>query len=372
MRAEKKIRNSYFPKWFLIKLSVALLITSSLIIVPAACKKEQEEVVKEVVRPVKLMTIGSGGAAFKRTFTGKVRASQRVDLAFQVSGPLIELPVEEGQRVEKDQLIARILPRDFETELEKAKARAIETEQNFQRYKNLYAKRLVAKAEYDKYKSQRDIARARQDEAQHALEDTYMRTPFAGVIAKRYVENFEEVKAKQAIVSLQDLTNVEILVDVPEGVMARMKKGATREKVAEFASAPGKKYPLKLKEFSTEADPRTQTYRVTLEMPAPEDINVLPGMTANVTVYQTGETGEDSGIVIPAIAVFADEAGDAHVWVTDQETMKVHRRKVTTGDLVGSDNIQILDGLNAGEMIAITGVSRLREDMQVRPMPDAY
>ena len=66
--------------------------------------------------------------------------------------------------------------------------------------------------------------------------------------------------------------------------------------------------------------------------------------------------------------VFADEAGNTQVWVVDRETMKVHRRKVTTGNLLGKAAIQILDGLKSGETIAVAGVSRLREDMQVRKL----
>jgi len=91
-------------------------------IVSSGCGKKEEPVVREVIRPVKIMTVTSGVEAVSAEYPGRVRASQRVDLAFQVSGPLIQLPVEEGQVVKKGQLIARILPRDFKTDLDKARA----------------------------------------------------------------------------------------------------------------------------------------------------------------------------------------------------------------------------------------------------------
>jgi RND family efflux transporter MFP subunit len=138
--------------------------------------------------------------------------------------------------------------------------------------------------------------------------------------------------------------------------------------VAEFAAAPGRQFPLTIKEYATRADPRTQTYQVTLQMPRPKGINILPGMTATVHGSPPVEQKGDDRFVVPAIAVFADEAGTSHVWVVDKDTMKVHKRKVTSGDLTGTDSIRIIDGLRPGEMIAVAGASQLREGMQVRAM----
>jgi len=351
------------------RVCVAAIFTTALLaFFLASCTKEEEKATVEVVRPVKMMTIASGGEAFKRAFPGKVQASQEVDLSFKVSGPLIEFPVKEGKGVKKGQLLARIDPRDFKTNLDQAKARALEAEQQFKRYKDLYIQRQVSKADFDKYKSARDVARAQQKEVQHALEDTYLRAPFAGVIAQKFVNNFQEVRVKQSIVSLQDVSRVEIQINVSESVMATVREKGSGTAFAEFAAAAGKRYKLSLKEYSTQADPKTQTYRITFLMPQPEELNVLPGMTANVLGTTPAQEGDGDQIIIPAIAVFADEAGISHVWVVDRETMKIQRRKVTTGDLTGTESIRITDGLKDSETIAISGVSQLREGMQVRAM----
>jgi multidrug efflux system membrane fusion protein len=76
--------------------------------------------------------------------------------------------------------------------------------------------------------------------------------------------------------------------------------------------------------------------------------------------------------VIPAIAVFADDQGKSNVWVVDKEKMTVERRKVTTGDLTGEASIQITGGLQSGEMIAVSGVSQLREGMKVKPFEGTF
>jgi RND family efflux transporter MFP subunit len=368
-------RPSYSSLSF--SLSATVILLSFLLVLPiSGCgRKKEEPVKKEVIRPVKIITVDlTGGQDITRDFPGKVRASQRVDLAFQVAGPLISLPIEEGQRVKKGEVLARIRPRDFETEIDKAKAKALEAEQQFLRYKDLYAKNQVSKADFDKYKSQSDIAKAHLKETEDTLDDTFLRAPFTGVVAKKYVENFQDVQAKQEIVSLQDISEVEVLVNVPENMMASVQKEKAKDTTvafATFATLPGKQFPLRLKEFATEADPQTQTYQVTLLMDQPAEINVLPGMTATVVSSKYKEDREGGKIIIPAIAVLPDYDGDSSVWVYEPDTLTVMQRKVKTGELSGSDSIEIIDGLQVGEQIAVTAVNSLQEGMKVRPLADA-
>lgn len=106
MRPVKRQKNSTKCT----KQLFAAILTATVIFSWSGCSKQEEEVVREVVRPVKLLTVEGSTSAVQRSYPGRVRASQRVDLAFQVAGPLIELPVNEGQSVDKGQLIARILP----------------------------------------------------------------------------------------------------------------------------------------------------------------------------------------------------------------------------------------------------------------------
>jgi RND family efflux transporter MFP subunit len=371
----KLFSRSSCPLFSFLLSAAAVFIVISLVFSLNGCGKKKEEVVKkEVVRPVKIMTVSLAGAEeVKREFPGKVRADQVVDLAFQVAGPLITLPVKEGQHVKKGQILARIKPRDFETEIDKAKAKALEAEQQFLRYKDLYAKNQVSKADFDKYKSQYDISRAHQKEAEDALDDTFLRASFAGVVARKYVENFQDVQAKEPIVSLQDISQVEVLVNVPENMISRIEKEKGKKRTvahATFVAAPGQQFPLTLKQYATEADPQTQTYQVTLLMDQPSTINVLPGMTATVIGNKSTEKSAQGEITVPAIAVFSDYDGESSVWVFKTDTQTVHQRKVKTGELSGADAIKIVAGLEVGEQIAVTGVNSLQEGMKVRSLSD--
>ncbi len=345
-----------------------LLLLAAVILLPfSACGKKEEPVKKEVVRPVKTMVIKAGIGPGIHKFAGVVRGSRRSELSFKVSGPLVELPVDEGQEVKKGQLIARIEPRDFELAVKEAKARAVEAENQYKRYRELYAKKQVSKADFDRYRAARDIARAQLEDARNALKDTYLRAPFDGVIAKRFVENYQKVQAKQPIVYLHDISQIEILVDVPELIIAELKENQAATKAwAEFQAAPGKKYPLKVKEFSTKADPATQTYQVVLTMPQPKEANILPGMTCTVLAELGGGVKAAKGIRIPAIAVLNDADGKSYVWVLDKKTMTVHKTPVKLGALTGSEDIVVTEGLKGGETIVTAGVTKLRDGMKVR------
>ena len=363
-------RRVFLPTLLKVAL-IALLIT--------ACGEEKETAVPEIVRPVKMIAIGSGQGEFSRSFPGRVRASQRVDLAFQVAGTLMELPVREGQQVKSGDLIARLDPRDYEVNLRNADGQLGKAQAMLQLAQSEYNRVLRIQEQDAGAVSQMMIDQKREavnraqaeirsleaavDDAKNQLGYTRISAPFAGVIARRYVENYQEVNAKEPIVSLQDVTNVEILVDVPENVIATVRKSSLQV-VAEFAAAPDEQFPLTLKEFATEADPQTQTYRIVLTMPAPEKFRAFPGMTATVRAKSLDETPSES-VIIPAVALSAGEKGKSTVWVVDTEKMTVSCREVTAGSLTGENNIEVLSGLKTGETIAVSGISRLREGMRV-------
>jgi len=405
---------------------IILLCTLTLLY---ACSKEQESV-QTFVRPVKSMIIQKPETSAIRTYPAKVEASKKVTLTFKVSGPLIKLPIKEGDDVKKGALLARIDPRDYKTALAKiksaiataraklksmkaarpedikvleaqvsaAKAQLDQANQDYERYSGLYEQNLASKSEYDRFKSMRDIARARlstakqnlgkgqkgaraedveamvsdinglkaqKNEALNALEDTYLKAPFSGTVAKIFVENFQNIRAGEPILSLQDISGLEIIINAPERVIAESTSMDCFEVSAVFDSLPGKNYQLKIKEFAVESDQQTGTYRVVFSMKAPEQGAILPGMTCTVKTIETCIHANDSIFRIPVNATFADAHGKSFVWIINPDKMTVHKRAVELGDMSG-DSIRIRKGLEAGERIATAGVNYLQENMNVR------
>ena len=330
------------------------------------CGQKEAEKPPEVVRPVKTIVV-AGNEAFNRTYPGKVQGAESVNISFRVSGPLLELPAKEGDQVKAGDLLAKMDSRDYDIALTQAKAEFNKADADYQRYQKLYEKDAVALADLDLYRSKRDVAKARLEDAESAVKDTILRAPFDGQIGNIFVDNFQEVSAKQDILSIYDSKNIEILIDLPENVVARYKEGAEPTMKARFNVAPNNSYSLKLKEFSTQADPTTQTYQATLMMPTPGDINILPGMTASVDLKADVKSlGESATITIPSIAVFPGDSGESFVWVVGPDQLTVNKREIQVGGVTGSASIEVFKGLKSGDRVVTAGIKQLREGMQVK------
>ena len=357
----------------------ASLVLSSL----AGCGGAEEAVPPPASRPVKLFLVEGSAADAMRSFPGRIDAAQRAELAFRVAGQLQQMLVKEGEMVERGQVLARLDPADYELVFQDRKASFDNARSNFDRAKELIVDGNISKMDFDSMEAQFRSTSAALSQAKKDLEYTVLHSPFRGRIAERKVENFEDVLAKQTVFSLQAIEQLDVMIDLPESVV-RMVRGdvkpegelvddeavSTTRAFAQFEGRGEEKFPLRPKEIATKANEQTQTFRATFTMTAPKTFTVLPGMTANVTASRpdVDESQMAASFTIPAIAVFADENSQSHVWIVKQPENTVHARKVTTGNLSGTDQIEILAGIESGEMIAIAGVSQLREGMQVRPV----
>ncbi len=342
----------------------ALLCISALTLLPlSGCSKNEDEVVKEVIRPAKIMTIEQGTGKSISKYPGKVQALDRVEVSFEVAGKLIKLAIKEGQRIKKGDLIARLDSSDYKNRLNATQAKVNQAKAEVERYANLLAEKVVAKSTYDVKKRNYDVSVSEMKIAKKALRDTDLRAPFTGIIGKKFIDNFQVVQAKQPIVSIQKLHAIDIIVNAPEQAMGKGKQ-YNMELLAEFANYPGEKYPVKIKEFSTEADPQTQTYRVVLTMPIPKDKSILDGMTVTVYVLLHNKNSSATALEIPVQSVFYDETKTAYVWKLD-DNLAVHKQQVEV-DMMNGDNIIIKSGLVADDKIITAGVQNMTEGTKVR------
>jgi RND family efflux transporter MFP subunit len=334
----------------------------------------------DVSRPAAILEVERAALRSDLRFPGRVRAVQRVELAFDVPGRIIEFPVTEGEAVSAGALIARLDPADYETVLAAARAELDAATAEYERVRQLWDKgQAVARAEVDRKRTAMQVARSRFAAARKDLDETRLTAPFAGVITRRLAESFQNVQAKEPVVGLQNPDALEIVIHVPE----RVVRGEPRRAAgfAVFDDLPERRLPVTLKSFATEADPQTQTYEVVLGLMPPPDLRVLPGMavevlpdTAAARVAQAGTDGEDAAevappVLIPIAAVAATAEGKPTVWVVDPETGRVSRRGIETGALQGAD-LAVLRGLAPGERIVTAGVHGLREGMRVHPLAD--
>lgn len=352
------------------RLSVGI-IASGLNLILLGCGDKEPAATEPVARPIKIVTIG-GSEGGTREYPGTIEPVQHADMAFEVSGKIIELPVNEGQEVKKGEVLARLDPRDFQANLDAEVANRNAAKADYERMRDLYERDAVSKQELDVARRNYEVAASKVKTTKKAVEDSYLRAPFAGKIAKKLVNDFQNVRAKDPVLILQDESSLKVVINIPErdAVLANpdlsleQKNARVKPRVV-LTALPDKQYPAAIFEYSTAADPITRTFEVSLAFTNPPDINISPGMTARVIGSIPKHARRSGGISLPATAVTADKQGKAFVWRVDPKTMKVSAVPVVTGELRG-DEIDIRSGLQQGDLIAVSGVHQLREDMLVR------
>jgi RND family efflux transporter MFP subunit len=343
-----------------------------------ACGKKEEEAGPPPIRPVKIFLVEGGTSEVLRTFPGLVDASQRADVAFRVAGQLQEMSVREGDQIAEGQVLARLDPTDYQIIVEDRVATFENAASNFERAKELIVDGNISKFDYDKMEANFRTSRAALTAARQDLEYTELKAPFTGRVARRSVENFEEVVAKQTVFRVQNVSDLDVVIDLPESLIRSFRgrgdydsessgDSAVRQGVnayAEFEGRRGIRFDLVIKEVATKADTQTQTFQVTFTMPAPESFNVLPGMTANVVVDFAGIVDRVEVKWVPATAVQADSDLKARIWVLDSDTMTVSSQKVKIGRMA-EGRIEVHDGLRGGEEIVSVGAAYLSEGEKV-------
>jgi len=388
----------------------------------------------EPIRPVKTMVVVAGDETHQRAFSGRVEASKKVELAFQVPGLLATFPVKQGQKVAKGDLIGQLRQDEFQARLKalqgqldqaraglrtllagdrpeqrlrlEAQVRAAEArmanaraeyernarlvqsgavareeaertatayrvaQEDYQAAKQLLEKGTIAREEdIDGAEAQVRGLEARVVEANLQLTDSTLRAPYDGVIAQRFVEQNQIVTARQPIVKFQDVDEIDIVVDVPETVMANIRSADIVESLAEFSGAPGIQFPVHIKEVAQRADPTTQTFQVRVAMKAPTEVNILPGMTSTVNLTYRRASILGRRILVPVSAILKTSKGEQVAWIVNQD-LTVTRRPVKLGEATGGQ-IEVVDGLQPGERIATAGVTFLREGIKVSDLGNA-
>ena len=348
----------------------------AVLLVVSACQQEAPQPTQRI-RAIKTITVAERASDIPRKFPGIVEAVDTSALSFEVAGNVQEVRVDVGHTVKKGQVLAILDKRDFVLNVESAKAeltreRAMQTQKrkDFERVQNIFqedpgatsqASLDEAEAGYESAQSTVDYALSKLDLARRDLGKTELLSPFGGVIADRSIEPFQEVSRGQTVFDLFAKGAMEIAISVPETAIGHVTLGLSSEirlpterdhvykgQVSEVSSAAGTANAFPAKIAVLDGNQR-----------------ILPGMTAEVTLLlPLGE--EAAAYLVPVQAVAAGEDSTrGYVFIFDQATSTVKKTAVRA---VGfRDNYGMLsEGVQAGDIIAIAGVSFLEDGQKVK------
>ena len=317
-------------------------------------------------RPAKLVEVEAATNQRDLSFPAVIRAAQSAELTFQVAGEIREINVLEGDEVPAGTVVAKLDQRDALNLLAQAKAEYDNATTEYERAERLAAQDAISRSVLESRRTQRDVADAAYRSAQKSVSDTVLKAPFDGFISTVSGRQFQNVQAKESIAVLQS-AEVEAVINIPGTIIARIPQLEPVGVRVKLDAAPDAEIVAQFKEASGEADPSTQTYEISFSFIPPEELFILPGMTATVESSFLFNGADDivaEGIAVPLSAILA-EGEETFVWVVDETTMKISKHSVSLQSDAG-DFVTVTEGLSGGETIVAAGVSFFHDGMTVR------
>lgn len=318
---------------------------------------------QETAKPVKLMVVQETTPGFSRQFFGRVAARQTVDLAFQVAGQIMDMPVTEGFVIPKDELIAELDREPFQRRYDRAVLQKEQADRTLARLSRLRGT-AASQVAVDDAETAAQLADIAVRDALYDLEQATLTAPFDALVSSRAVESFTTVSAGTPIVRIHDMSELRIEVDVPEILFQRSGQQDDITITAKFPVSD-EVFPLQIREFDAESSSVGQTFRIQFGLTPPEGLQILPGSSVTVNVQVQDQR---TGIVVPATAIVADAEGTLGIFVftpTGADEGTITRVPVTI-EPTESGDVRILSGLNNGDEVVVAGGGALTDGQTVR------
>jgi membrane fusion protein (multidrug efflux system) len=326
-----------------------------------------------------LATAGARDLRLALPLTGTLKALNQTVVKTKVAGELSALPVREGETVKQGQLIARIDPTEYAWRVKQRQAALASAQASFAlaqktRANNqaLLAQGFISQTAFDSASSQSDVARANVDAAvaeltlaQKLLDDSAIHAPMAGIVSERHAQPGEKLAVDGRIVTLVDLSRMEIEAPVPAD---RVGEVAIGQPVQLTVEGTQEKLQGRIARINPATTAGTRSIMVYIA------VDNARG-AARAGVFAQGElllTARTARIAVPASSV-REESGSPAVYVLEQGRL-VHRSVRLGMQAAGADNlpwIEVVQGLNGGEQVIRQNTAQFRDGMTVRLAPSS-
>ncbi|HLS83330.1 MAG TPA: efflux RND transporter periplasmic adaptor subunit [Arenimonas sp.] len=286
---------------------------------------------------------------------GTARANESVLITAKVTETVVRVNFEDGDEVEAGHVLVDLSGKAELAGLEEAAAAYREARQQYLRQSELAERKLISAGQLDTQRAAMESARARLDATRARLADRVITAPFAGVLGFRQVSPGTLVTPGTTIASLDDISLIKLDFTIPETYLSVVTPGQVIR--ARSAAWPEREFEGRVTTVDSRVDPVTRAVTVRAELPNP-DRALRPGMLLTLRLFQP----ERRTLVIPEIAV-TQIARDAHVFRV-REDGTVEQVPVRLGAR-RSGEVEVTEGLSAGDRIVVDGVVKLRPGMRV-------
>ena len=303
--------------------------------------------------------------------TGYLVANKQSKITPKISGKVVRLNFDVGDKVVKDQVLAVLESTNMQAQLDEAQASLLEAEREYNRQAALWKQGVTSRSLLDSAEAQLKASRARVDQVRINMVDMVVRAPFNGTIATKNTEVGEVISSVTlgqvsgtlpagAICTIVDLNTLEVEADVNEGNIGQVHEGQPAEVTVD--AFPGEKWNGLLRQVVPTADRAKATVKVKVKILNPGE-HLLPEMSATVSFLQAARTQaelrEPPRIWLPATAIV-----DGRVATIDAKN-RVTWKRVTTG-ANRENRLEIVSGLREGERVVTDKSDALKQGQLVR------
>lgn len=292
--------------------------------------------------------------------TGTLRAVRGADLSAQASGVVDEIAFDSGNDVAAGKVLLRLKPNDDYAKLRQLEAAAELAGQTYKRDQEQFAAQAISQANVDTDVSTLKSARAQLAAQQALIDEKIVKAPFAGRLGIRQVDIGQYLTAGTAVVTLQALDPILVDFYVPQRALAQLKIGQPVS--ASVDTYANQTFSGSIEAINSKVDAGSRNVQVRASLHNPER-RLVPGMFADVRV----QFGEKSALItLPQTVVTYNPFGDT-LFVVEKNgvdekgnpRLTVQQRFVKLGDTRG-DQIAVLSGIKAGEVVVSGGQMKLR------------
>lgn len=312
--------------------------------------------------PVEVMPVVERAISSFIETNGILEAENEVDIVARTAGPIVELLVEEGDRVRGGQLLARLDELEYRAQLEISRVTLEETRLAFERARALQLEQLLSPESFEQARSAFEGAQAQVEANGIVLGYTKIRAPFDGLIVARYIDFAEQLSTNTPMFRISDFDPLLCPIQVPERELSRLQRDQRAYVTVE--PFPGERFEATVLRISPVVNASTGTIKVTLDVDAGRGLR--PGMFARVFVETERRAG---ALVVPKAALSLESIGDT-VYVADGGVAS--RREVVLGFREG-DFVEIVSGVEVGESVVVVGQDGLSDGTPIHVLggPDA-
>lgn len=284
---------------------------------------------------------------------GTLRANESVTLVSELSRRLVKIHVQEGSEVAAGDLLFKLDDSDLVAELGEIEARLKLAETNKRRVENLLPSKAVSLQELDNSGAALDILQAQRNTQAVQISKTEIRAPFAGRVGVRQVSEGAFVSPATPLVTLQDVSRIKVDFPLPERYSNEVKSG---QNFTFTVAGNGQVFEGVVTVLEPAIDAATRSLLVRGLCSAPKGL--LPGGFAEVTLTLDGLA---NGFLLPSQAIVPSARGQG-VYVIEEGKAKL--RTVEIG-IRTDEQVQVLRGLNEGDVVATTNLLRIRPGLEV-------